>query len=111
VGEGVTVDVEVGLGVAVSVGVGVMDGVGVGRGGRGAGRAVIRAAIKSNAPMRANRPRFSRMNWAAGRSWSKMRATVRLTGPGAKSWARRLAMLAGRSSGCMARHHRMVRSV
>ena len=85
VGEGVMVDVGVGLGVTVSVGVGVMVGVDVGSGGRGAGRAVMRAAIKSNAPMSANRPRFSRTNWAAGCSWSKMRATARLMGPGARS--------------------------
>jgi hypothetical protein len=68
----VGVGVRVGLGVLVTVGVDVKVavGVGVGVGGRGRveGRAVMRAAPSSKAPMRASTPLFMRMKSAKGRS-------------------------------------------
>ena len=59
-GDGVGVDVGEGMWVAVAVGVTV--GVGVGGRGRVAGLAVIKAAARTRAPMKARSPRFTRKN-------------------------------------------------
>ena len=111
VGEAVAlaVGVKVDVGVWVAVGKEVAVGVAVGVGGGGIidGRAVTRDANKNMATRMPNSTRLALTNRETGASLSRIRETVRLTALGAMSADRKSSMLAGRSSGCIARLHRI----